>query len=468
MKAMLLRRIAPVETAPLELVDLPTPEPGPGEVRIRVRCCAVCRTDLHVIEGDLPQQKMPIIPGHQIVGTIDKLGPPLAASPAGNPLWHEPLWHGSRPCHPRNRRSAWHGRETVPQRRRERRHSSNSASGSAWLGCGIRAVSARFAPADKKTSASRPASPAITPTADTPSTPSPRPISSIPCPKNRPLSPWERARGEGLRGPGTPPALTLTLSQGERGLAALSDVEAAPLLCAGIIGYRALQRCNLPPGGRLALYGFGSSAHVVIQIALHRGCEVYVVTRGENHRELARRMGAAWVGENAADMPVKVDSAIMFAPAGELVLPALESLRKGGTLSLAGIYMTPIPAMDYQRYVFYERDIHSVTCNTRADGRELLAEAAAIPIRPHTTVYPLAEANRALAGPEGRPHQRHGGAGNCRGMRDEGLGIGDWAAPCSHAPRGNTLSATLCVARAAKRCLPGGQVSKVEFPVKPG
>ena len=144
------------------------------------------------------------------------------------------------------------------------------------------------------------------------------------------------------------------------------------------------------------MYGFGSSAHVVIQIALHRGCEVYVVTRGENHRELARQMGAVWVGEDARQMPVKVDSAIMFAPAGELVLPALESLRKGGTLSLAGIYMTPIPQMDYMRYAFYERDIHSVTCNTREDGRQLLAEAAAIPIRPHTTVYPLADANRAL------------------------------------------------------------------------
>ena len=177
-----------------------------------------------------------------------------------------------------------------------------------------------------------------------------------------------------------------------------SDViEPAPrFLCSGIIGYRALRRCNLRPGGKLALYGFGSSAHVVIQIALHRGCEVYVVTRGENHRQLARQMGAVWVGEDAREMPVKVDSAIMFAPAGELVLPALESLQKGGTLSLAGIYMTPIPQMDYMRYVFYERDIHSVTCNTREDGRELLAEAAAIPIRPHTTVYPLADANRAL------------------------------------------------------------------------
>ncbi len=145
------------------------------------------------------------------------------------------------------------------------------------------------------------------------------------------------------------------------------------------------------------MYGFGSSAHVLIQIARHRGCRVYVVTREERHRELARQMGAAWVGADAADMPLRTDSAILFAPAGELVPPALEALKKGGTLALAGIHMTPIPAMDYDRYVFYERDLRSVTCNTRQDGRRLLAEAAEIPVRPHTTLYPLAEANKALA-----------------------------------------------------------------------
>ena len=177
---------------------------------------------------------------------------------------------------------------------------------------------------------------------------------------------------------------------------AFADVDAAPLLCAGIIGYRSLKRSCLPPGGKLALYGFGSSAHVVIQIAQHRGSEVYVVTRGEKHVALARQMGAVWAGQNAAEMPVKVDSAIIFAPAGELVPPALESLKKAGTLALAGIHMSPIPAMDYDRYVFYERDLRSVTCNTRDDGRELLEEAAQIPIRPHTTVYQLADANRAL------------------------------------------------------------------------
>jgi len=175
-----------------------------------------------------------------------------------------------------------------------------------------------------------------------------------------------------------------------------SDVEAAPLLCAGIVGYRALKRSALPDGGRLGIYGFGSSAHVIAQIALHRGCELYVVTRGAGHRELARRIGAKWVAEKADHMPVKVDSAIIFAPAGELVPQALEHLEKGGTLSLAGIYMTPIPQMDYEHHVFYERDIHSVTANTRQDGRELLAEAAKIPIRPRTVSYPLTDANRAL------------------------------------------------------------------------
>jgi alcohol dehydrogenase, propanol-preferring len=374
MKAMLLRRIAPVESAPLELVDLPIPEPGPGEVRIRVRCCAVCRTDLHVIEGDLPRQKLPIIPGHQIVGIVVKLGPEVRAEGGGRRAGM-PLEIGQRVG------VAWL-RHTCGQCGFCAKGQENLCESARFTGYHADGGYAEYAvaPADF-----------VYPLPENLPSPAGRGADeNLPSPSGR------GAGGEGLPGPDMPPALTLTLSQRERGLATLSDIEAAPLLCAGIIGYRALRRCNLPSGGKLALYGFGSSAHMVIQIARHRGCEVYVVTRGENHRELARRMGAAWVGENAAEMPVKVDSAIIFAPAGELVLPALLSLRKGGTLSLAGIYMTPLPAMDYERYLFYERDIHSVTCNTRADGRELLAEAAAIPIRPHTTVYPLAEANLAL------------------------------------------------------------------------
>jgi alcohol dehydrogenase, propanol-preferring len=316
MKAMLLEQIVPVDRAPLKMVDLPVPEPRQGEIRIKVRCCAICRTDLHVIEGDLPQQKLPIVPGHQIVGVVDSLGPGSTKYKAGQRV------------------------------------------GAAWLRhtCG----KCEFCKADKENLC-------------------------------------ESARFTGYHADGgyaqyavAPEAFCYGIPPG------FSDVEAAPLLCAGIIGYRSLKRCRLPPGGKLGIYGFGSSAHVVMQIAKHRGCTVYVVTRGEKHRQLARQMGAAWVGEDARQMPAKVDSAIIFAPAGELVPIALESLEKGGTLSLAGIYMTPIPELDYQRHVFYERDIRSVTCNTRADGRELLAEAAAIPIHPHTSVYPLADANRAL------------------------------------------------------------------------
>ncbi len=316
MKAMLLERIAPIETSPLRLADLPPPEPQAGEVGLKVRCCAICRTDLHVIEGDLPQQKMPIIPGHQVVGTVDALGPDCRRFSLGQRVGVAWLRHTCGTCAYCSR-----GRENLCQSARFTGYHADGGYAEYAL------VPEDFA---------------------------------YPIPE------------------------------------AFSDVEAAPLLCAGIIGYRALRRANLPHGGKLALFGFGSSAHVVIQIARHRGCKTYVVTRGERHVDLARRMGAVWAGQRAEELPVKVDSAIIFAPAGELVPPALESLKKGGTLALAGIHMTPIPAMDYQRYVFFERDIHSVTCNTRQDGAELLAEASAIPIRPHTTVYPLRDANRAL------------------------------------------------------------------------
>ncbi len=316
MKAMVLEQIAPIERSPLRLTDLPVPQPTNGEVRLKVRCCAICRTDLHVIEGDLPQQKLPIVPGHQAVGTVDALGPGA-------------------------------GRFEVGQR-----------VGVAWLRwtcgrCGY-------------------------------------------CSAGR-ENLCEAARFTGYHADGGYAEYAVVPEDFAYAIPdAFSDVDAAPLLCAGIIGYRALKRSHLPHGGKLALFGFGSSAHVVIQIARHRGCKVYVVTRGEKHAELARRMGAAWAGQDAAGMPVKVDSAIIFAPAGELVPVALERLKKGGTLALAGIHMTRIPAMDYRRCVFYERDIHSVTCNTRQDGAELLGEAARIPIRPNTAIYPLADANRAL------------------------------------------------------------------------
>jgi propanol-preferring alcohol dehydrogenase len=174
------------------------------------------------------------------------------------------------------------------------------------------------------------------------------------------------------------------------------DLQAAPLLCAGIIGYRALRRSEVPPGGRLGIYGFGSSAHVTIQVAVHRGCEVFVFTREASRRDQARRMGAAWTGGPFDPAPAPLDGAILFAPAGELVPPALRALRRGGTLALAGIHLTTIPAMEYGPHLFFEKRLTSVTASTREDGRDLLREAAAIPIRPEVRAYPLAEANRAL------------------------------------------------------------------------
>jgi len=316
MKAMVLFEHAPIESSPLQSRELPDPQPGPGEVRLRVHCCAICRTDLHVIEGELPRQKLPVIPGHQIVGTVDALGPGCSRLKLGQRIgiaWLRKTCGQCEYCES--------GRENLCEQQRFTGYHADGGYAELAL------VPEDFA-------------------------------YEIPAP--------------------------------------FSDAEAAPLLCAGIIGYRALQRCNLRPGGKLALYGFGSSAHIVIQLALHRGCEVFVATRGEKHRELARQLGASWVGENPAELPVKVDSAIIFAPVGTLVPPALEKLKKGGTLAVAGIYLTDVPPLNYEQHLFYERDLRSVTANTRQDGQELLQEAARIPIRPQISTYGLQEANRAL------------------------------------------------------------------------
>jgi propanol-preferring alcohol dehydrogenase len=316
MKAMVLQRNASIDTSPLKLRELPDPQPQAGEVRLKVRCCGICRTDLHVIEGELPSQKLPLVPGHQVVGVVDAVGDGCKRLKIGQRVGVAWLRHTCGTCG-----FCATGRE-------------NLCESSRFTGYHADGGYAEFAV--------------------------------------------------------VPEAYAYAIPD------VFDDVAAAPLLCAGIIGYRALRRSNLPRGGTLAIYGFGSSAHVVLQIARHRGCRTLVVTRGENHRQLAREMGADWVGEAAADVPEPADSAIIFAPAGELVPPALRSLKKGGTLALAGIYMTPVPQMDYERHLFYERNVCSVTANTRADGRDLLAEAAQIPIRPHTAVYPLADANRAL------------------------------------------------------------------------
>jgi propanol-preferring alcohol dehydrogenase len=316
MKAMLLSGIADIGTSPLEMKDLPIPEPEKDEIRLRVSCCGVCRTDLHIVEGDLPREKMPVVPGHEIVGTVDKLGAGSSRFAQGDKVGVAWLRHTCGQCE-----FCTSGRENLCA---DQRFTGYHADG----GYAEYAV--------------------------------------------------------------VPEAFAYAIPEG------FDDAHAAPLLCAGIVGYRAFKRSRPRDGGTLAIYGFGSSAHVIMQIATHRGMDVYVVTRGREHRELAREMGAAWVGEEAADMPEKVDSAVIFAPAGELVAPALEKMRKGGTLSLAGIHMSDIPMLNYHEHVFFERDIRSVTANTRQDGRELLAEAAEVPIRPHVTTYRLEQANQAL------------------------------------------------------------------------
>jgi len=315
-KAMLLEKCAPMEAAPLKWTEVADPVPSPGQVRIRVRTCGICRTDLHVIEGELPFPGHPVIPGHQVVGIVDRLGPGSKRFPIGTRIGIAWLRHTCGEC--------------------------------GYCRSGLENL-------------------------------------------------CESARFTGYHAPGGYAEYAVVNEDFAYPIPAVfSDTDAPPLLCAGIIGYRSLKRSQLRPGETLALYGFGSSAHIVLQVALHLGCTVYVCTRGERHRALALRLGAAWAGENAADMPSAADSAIIFAPAGALVPVALSRLRKGGTLALAGIYMTAIPTMDYEKHLFYEKNIHSVTANTREDGLELLRVASEIPIHTQTEVFPLKNANEAL------------------------------------------------------------------------
>lgn len=308
---------APVADHPLSMTLREVPEPGAGEVRVRVRACGVCRTDLHLVEGDLPPRRPGVVPGHQAVGVVDAVGPGAGRFAPGDRV------------------------------------------GVAWLRrtCGrcawCRAGAENLCPASEYTG-------------------------------------WD-ADGGFAEHVVAPEAFVHRLPEG------YDDVHAAPLLCAGIIGYRSLVRAALPPGGRLGLYGFGSSAHLTAQVARAGGAELFVMTRGEENRALAEEVGAAFVGDATARPPVPLDSAIVFAPAGELVPVALEALGRGGTLALAGIHMTAIPALDHQRHLFGERDLRTVTSNTRRDADELLRLAERLPLRVHTTAYPFTETDRALA-----------------------------------------------------------------------
>jgi propanol-preferring alcohol dehydrogenase len=296
--------------------DLPRPQPGPGQILLRVTACGVCHTDLHTVEGDLTLPRLPLIPGHQVVGRVEEVGEGVNAFRAGE------------------------------------------RAGAVWLhrtcGCCRYCLSGR---------------------------------------ENL----CERAEFTGLHADGgyadymvVDAAFAYTLPL------ALTDAEIAPLLCGGVIGYRALRVAGVAPGQTLGLYGFGNSAHITIQVARFWGCRVFVFTRSAGHQQHARDLGAAWVGLAGQTPPDLLDAAIIFAPAGELAPLALGAVRAGATVALAGIHMSPIPLLPYA-LLYGERVLRSVANSTRQDVRDLLALAAAIPIRAEVTTFPLAAANEVLA-----------------------------------------------------------------------
>ena len=316
MKAMQLSGNAKIESSPLKMVELAVPQPREKEIRVRVEACGVCRTDLHVIEGELPSKHQQIVPGHQVVGIVDARGAGATRFNLGDRV------------------------------------------GIAWLRytCGV----CHYCKAG-----------------------------------NENLCPNARFTGYDENG-GYAEYAVVNEDYAYALPANIDAVSMTPLLCAGIIGYHALRRAQVKPGCRLGLYGFGSSAHICIQVARHIGCTVYVMTRDPRHQALARELGAAWAGNADAQPPDRLDSAILFAPVGTLVPPALEALDMGGTLAIAGIYSTDIPQLNYERHLFHEKTLCSVTANTRADGAQLLKVASEIPLKPRTQCFPLADANRAL------------------------------------------------------------------------
>ena len=316
MKAMQLKKFAPIEKKPLELVEIPVPEPEPNEILIRISVCGVCHTDLHTVEGELSEVKLPIIPGHQVIGRIAARGKNARRFQEGDRVGAAWLYSTDETCSYCSR-----GNENLCEAARFTGYSANGGYAEYMV------IQDKFAYA----------------------------VPEI-----------------------------------------FSDEEASPLLCAGIIGYRALRLSGIKPGQRLGLYGFGASAHVAIQVAVHWGCKVFVFSRSEEHRAHARKLGAVWSGTSDLDPPEKLQGSINFTPAGETVLDGLRHLDKGGTHALAGIYMTPIPEMDYNRYLYHEKVLRSVANATRQDGEDLLKIAAEIPIRTTTTIFSLEEANTAL------------------------------------------------------------------------
>jgi alcohol dehydrogenase, propanol-preferring len=317
MRAWVVDRPGPIGSGPLRSVELPDPHPGPGEVRVRVGACGVCRTDLHLAEGDLTPHRIGTVPGHEVVGIVDERGAGAERFDVGDRI------------------------------------------GIAWLRgtCGR----CRWCRTGRENL----------------------------CP-DATFTGWD-ADGGYAELAVVPEAYAYRLPD------ALGDVEVAPLLCAGIVGYRALRRAELPPGGRLGIYGFGASAHVVAQVAIAQGAVVHVLTRSVEAQKLALQLGAVSAGAADAQPPEPLDSAVLFAPAGELVPVAMRALDQGGTLAVAGIHLSDVPGLVYAQELFREKQLRSVTANTRADGEEFLRLAAALGVRPATSVRPLAEADRVLA-----------------------------------------------------------------------
>lgn len=299
----------------LRLVDRPVPEPGPGEVLVRVEACGVCRTDLHVADGDLAPHRPHVVPGHEVVGTV-------ARPDTGG------------------------------------RFRPGDRVGVAWLRrtCG----ECRWCRSGAENL----------------------------CPRAE-FTGWDHDGGYAEY-------VVAPAAYAYRVPDSVPAEQAAPLLCAGIIGYRALRRAALPAGGRLGLYGFGASAHLTAQVALAQGAEVHVLTRGARARLMALELGAASAGDAYDAPPVPLDAAIVFAPVGDLVPVALEALDRGGSLVLAGIHLSDVPVLDYQRHLFLEKRLTTVTANTRADGEELLRLAGRLQVRAQVTGYPFEQADRAL------------------------------------------------------------------------
>jgi propanol-preferring alcohol dehydrogenase len=315
MKACLLYSPAKVESNPLHFADAPDPLPTAEEVLVRVADCGVCRTDLHVVEGELPPRKSPVIPGHQVVGRVEKVGSEVSRLHVGDRVGIPWLHHTCGVCE-----YCRAGKE-------------NLCDNATFTGYVVDGGFAEYALAPEKF------------------------VYRIP--------------------------------------EQVSDEQAAPLLCAGIIGFRSLRLSGIQPGGKLGFYGFGAAAHVAIQVARYWKVDVYAMTRDERHRRLARELGAVWAGGTVADPPEKLDAAIIFAPAGEIVPAALRALKKGGTVALAGIHMSTIPPLDYS-LLYHERVLRSVANNTRQDGEDFLRLAGEIPVRAEVEVFPLRDANRAL------------------------------------------------------------------------